>query len=386
LNLLPPRIANRQAFAVLIDTLAVAADADGNAKLRLRLVDRAFSWQALVDLAQAQDILFPLIWALKRRSLLLPAPLAAGGAPAAAHPSAQLTSVYQQHRVRRQRQRVQLLEIITALNRANIEPVLLKGARYLLAPADSWQEARDMRDLDLLVRPEDAGRTVEALLSRGYAAAGKQDLLDHHLPEMWRAGEPSAVEIHTEALSRTARKILPTADVWRLATRSSADGNAYLLLPSEWHLLHGLLHHQISDRGHFRKVLAVKPLWEFAMLAGEISPQGWQDISHRMAAAGKAGVLGSWIAQARELYGLAPASGVVVSPAARAHAAATIANAAAPDWQRHARFTIDRLRFGFSIETLAWRYHIDPNDVSLATMFRHVRFMAQRTRDRMLDR
>jgi Uncharacterised nucleotidyltransferase len=387
LDLLPPRISDPRLFALLVDILAVGREPQDSAKLRLRLIDQAMSWQALADLACAQGVLMPLIRALNTRSLLLPIPHAATDAPATDHPTVQLMAAYRQHSARRNRQIDQLFGVIEALNRHNIEPLLLKGARYLLAPRDSWGEARDMRDIDVLVRPDEAGPAVEALTKAGYATDPKRPIpIDHHLPEMGHAAHPSAVEIHIEALAFSGRAIVPTSTIWQHGVRPSGGDLGYIVLPSEWHLLHGLLHHQISDHGHARKLLAVKPLWEFAMLGGEVSREGWRTIADHLAARGQADVLASFIVQAERLYGVACPPGIVPSAAARNHAAATIARAGAPDWLRRARFVADQLRFGFARETLALRYKLDRKEVTLATAGRHLHFLTRHHQGRVLRR
>lgn len=386
MELLPPTISDPDLFALLADILSVSADTAGNARLRLRLIGRAESWQALVDLADAQGAMAPLVWALKRRGLLLPVPSRLADADAARHPTVQLEMSYRRYLERRQRQRDQLAAIVEALNRANIEPCLIKGARYLLAPVGSWSEARDMRDLDLLVRPDEAERAAAVLAANGYAAGPNFGPTDQHLPELWKDGCPSAVEVHVEALAFSARAILPTDHLWRCGVRLSSPHGAFVVLPDEWHLLLGLLHHQISDRGHVRHVLAVKPLWEFAMLGNELSDQGWRAIGAHMADAGQGDVLADWIVQAAELFGLRYPPHVEISQHARTHALATIAATRGPMWLRRARFLADQVRFGFSKETMAVRYRLDKDVVNLATYGRHLQFLLQRYRGRMWQR
>ena len=132
MDLLPLRISDPELLALLADILAVRLDARETAKLRLRLIDAKFSWQALADLAIEQDVIYPLIWALHRRSLLLPVPNKLGRDLLADHPTIALEAVYQRHLLRRMAQRDQLLTVIAALNGANVIPLLLKGARYLV--------------------------------------------------------------------------------------------------------------------------------------------------------------------------------------------------------------------------------------------------------------
>jgi hypothetical protein len=373
-------------LALLADIVAAGPHAGDVAKLRLRLIDPRFSWQALVDLAADQGMLLPLIWGLRRRSLLLPVPRNAHGVATDDNPSAVLERVHRRYLTRLGEQRDQLLVVLGALNRADIVPLLLKGARYLVAPIAPWCEARDMRDIDLLVRTDDASQAVEALASEGYLAETEFVPLDQHLPEMWLPGRPSAVEIHTHALAFSARKILATDDVWRYAVPGSVDRGSFLVLPEEWHLLHGLLNHQISDRGHVRCLLAVKALWEFAALGAGLRHQGWRSIADHMTGRGCADVLGSFIVQAEQLFGLVYPESITISPAARAHAEQTFAHAARPDLLRRGYFLADQFRHGFARETMAMRYGLAESDVSAGTIRRHVSFLVRRYRGKTLRR
>jgi hypothetical protein len=212
-----------------------------------------------------------------------------------------------------------------------------------------------MRDLDLLVRPDDGERAVAALAAEGYRSDPNFGPTDQHLAELSKDGSPSAVELHVEALAFSARAILPADEVWRRGVRLSISQGSFVVLPDEWHLLLGLLHHQISDRGHVRHILAVKPLWEFTMLGSELPDQGWHFIGAHMAEAGQSDVLADWVVQAAELLGLRHPPRVEISPGARAHALATIAAARTPTWLRRARFLLDQFRFGFSRKTMAVR-------------------------------
>lgn len=386
MEVLPPRVSDPKLLALLADIVAAGPDARDVGKLRLRLIDAQFSWQALVDLAMGQGMLPPLIWGLRRRSLLLPVPRNPHGVATDDNPTAVLERVRRQYLARLCEQRDQLLAVLGALNRANIVPLLLKGARYLVAPIASWCEARNMRDIDLLVRADDAPQAVKALASEGYLAETEFLSDDKHLPGMWLPGRPSAVEIHTQALAFSARKILATDDVWRYAVSGSVDGGSFLVLPEEWHLLHGLLHHQISDRGHVRRLLAVKALWEFAALGAGLRHKGWRSIADHMTGRGCADVLGSFTIQAEQLFGLVYPESITISPAARAHAEQTFAHAARPDLLRRGYFLADQLRHAFARETMAVRYGLAESEVSAGTIRRHLSFLLRRYRGRMLRR
>jgi len=382
LDQLPPRIVNAELFSLVMDV--VGDRATDLSELRIRLLNS--SAQDLAGFANDHGILFPFIWRLKARSLLLPVRMVQIDAGLLKHPTLQLEAVYRRHRERQQAQRDQLIEVLTALNCVGVVPVVLKGARYLIAPAGPWCESRDMRDIDLLVLASETDQVISVLKTVNYRFEEGFVPVDQHLPELWCVGRPSAVEIHTHSLSFSARKFLYTTEVWQHAVPLSAEKVKFLVLPNEWQLLHCLLNHQVADRGHARRLLAVKPLWEFAMLGGELTSEGWQTVVDHLTKHGQLDVLASWIVQANTLFGLSYPQWIKISPKARAHAEQTFARAAAPDWWRRTIFIFDQLRFGFARETLATRYQLNAADVSVSVVVRHISFLARRYRGKMLRR
>jgi len=351
--------------------------------MRLRLMNQGFSWQSLVDLASEQDVLPPLILALSERGLLLPVPRStkSGGE---SHVTARFEVIYRQHLERRKREKRQLEKILSVLDDAGIVTLILKGARYLVAPVGSWCEARAMRDIDLLVRSGDGERALSALVVAGYQSGPHVALKHHHLPELWRPGEPIALEIHTEAHSFDAERVMSTEHVWEYAVKLGTG--TFLVMPNRWHALHCMLHHQISDHGYRRRILAVKALWEWTMLARDFSREDWDAIVGHMEAAGALDMLASWLMQAHRLFGVEIPALVVVSPDARANADATFRLASTPHWMRRTRFIADQLRFSFARETLAMRYGIPRSRVSLMDAGRYVAHLFRQHRGRVLLR
>jgi hypothetical protein len=243
-----------------------------------------------------------------------------------------------------------------ALNAANIVPVLLKGAVHLTADQSAWHEARAMRDLDILVRVSEAQVARRVLGSLGYHEEQNPPPLDRHLPELWLPGRAGTVEIHTEALSFPARYALTTEEVFSHAVMRSFMGGGMRVLPPEWHLLHGMLHHQLSDRGHARCMLALKGLWEFSRVGAELGPQGWKSIIAHTEERGVLAMLSSWSVQAHHLFGLRAPDKLLYLPSGRKHAEATFKRARAPFRLRQASLVVDKLRFAFAPETLWGRY------------------------------
>jgi Uncharacterised nucleotidyltransferase len=376
LDELPPSIPDMRLLGLLGGILAVRNDLPDTAALRLKFFSSEFSWQALVDLATTHGVLAPLIFALSRRTLLPPVPNSLRGLDAEGHVTNRLNAAYGQHLARRDDLRRQLADSLATLNARGIVPILLKGARHLIDPALPWAEAREMRDLDLLISSQEGEGALAALVALGYVAEPHPPPIDQHLPELQREGH-ATIELHTHALAFNARKLLTTAEVRARAVPQDFAGRRCLVLPDEWHLLHGLLNHQVSDRGHARHVLAIKGLWELAILGNELSEPGWRSISAHLLGHGQADILASWLVQANRLFGLRLPDGVEISDAARAHADTTFRTAHSPDWMRWGRFTADKLAFAFARETLAVRYDMPEQEVTAGEVVKHLTFLVR---------
>jgi hypothetical protein len=371
LDHLPPTVTESD-LALLGNVLSVAPSPQATASLRLRFFQPGFSWQALVALAAEHEVLPPLIWALNERSLLPPVPAKLAEPARAAHVTNRLASAYAEHLERQSDLREQLIAALAVLNAADIVPVLLKGAAHLTGPGPAWHQARAMRDLDLLVGAEDAGRAHSLLLSLGYRADPDPPPLDRHLPELWLPGHAGTIEIHTEALAFPARYALTTDEVFEHAEPGTLDGTRFQMLPPHWHALHGLLHHQLSDRGHARRMLAVKGLWEFARVGAELSPQGWDVIVAQAEQGNLLEMLSSWAVQANRLFELAAPDRLLRFEAGRTHADATFRRASLPYGARQALFMADKLKFAFAPRTLKLRY--GESNVGAAAL-RHIDFL-----------
>ena len=277
---LPPTVTDEDLLALLGRMLETNPTVQSTSELRLQSFQHGFSWQALVDLAVAHDVLPPLIWALNQRSLLPPVPVKLAEEARAAHVTSRLSAAYGDHLRRQADLRDQLIAALAALNAEGIVPLLLKGAVHLTLPQSEWHAARAMRDIDMLVAAKQATRANAILLSLGYRADPNPPPLDRHLPELHLPTRAGTIELHTEALSFPARYALNTAEVFARAQNRSIGSVNFQVVPPEWHLLHGLLHHQLADRGHARRILSIKGLWEFARVRrwGEFR---WMELHRR---------------------------------------------------------------------------------------------------------
>jgi hypothetical protein len=316
----PADIQDSALLRLLGEILRPDVSASAASALRLQLLRPGFSWQALVEVSLEQGVLLPLILALTTRALSPPIPRSVKRDN---HVSVRLKSVYALHLAHRRREQEQFDLLLEVLDREGVAVLVLKGARYLVDPVGDWCEARAMGDFDVLIRPADS-KCVEAALN----AAGYQRVPDktapsaHHLHPLQHPDHPMTLELHIDPLTPAAARIMSTRQVWDLAR--TADAGAFLVLPPAWHALHGLLHHQIQDRGHALHKLCIKGLWEWSMLAQAFTDDDWNMIRAHMRAAGGLDVLDSWSVQSNRLFGLEPPWLSDISTAATRHADTTL--------------------------------------------------------------
>ena len=382
----PAEIRDGGLLQLLADILRPDMDLSATGALRLRLMRRGVSWQALIDLARGQGVLLPLIFALRGRGLLPPIPRSIENCDS--HVTVRLGKIYREHLAQRQTDKMQLERVVLILDGAGIAPLILKGARYLIQPVASWCDARSMADFDILVKPSDAERAFAALEAEGYRQGPSDSFLygpehSHHMPVLECPGQ-LALEIHTHALSATGQEIMSTQQVWARATRASTG--SYFTLPIKWHARHGLLHHQIQDRGHIQRTLNIKGLWEWTMLACEFTRDDWDAIAAHMRAARASDVLESWLVQSHRLFGFEIPCSQAISATARVHADATFRIASSPYWMRRTRYIADQLRFSFAPETLARKYGVPRSRISLLHAGRDVIDLLRRHRGKVLQR
>ena len=158
--------------------------------------------------------------------------------------------------------RGQLAAVVGALNRAGVEPVLLKGAIRLvdgLYPDPGW---RIMRDLDLLVPGDRLGDAVAALNGAGYApqppAPGEPPRVGHHhYPELTRPDHRATVEVHAELFqTERQRRLLRAAEVSGASRPKTFDGVRARLPSVDHQIVHLVGHSQISKSARRKRLVA----------------------------------------------------------------------------------------------------------------------------------
>lgn len=161
-----------------------------------------------------------------------------------------LARSHRRNLVRNMLLRRQTLEAGRTLNRAGIEPLLLKGALYLFDGTLLDMGERFTGDIDIVV-PEAAWDTaVAALESAGYRPeAGKPFLHPHELPMVAR-GRPTSVELHRSLGSAGVAAVLPLEEAWRDSSDHRVDGVSFRGLSPTHAALHNILHAQLQDLNH----------------------------------------------------------------------------------------------------------------------------------------
>ena len=139
----------------------------------------------------------------------------------------------------------ELAAAVGVLNRAGIQPVLLKGAIRLvdqLYPDHGW---RMLRDLDLLVPRAELVEAIRAFEQAGYVK------LDLGANELRRPEGLAQIDLHPEPFStRGQAGFLPAAEIFD-RSRPAAFRNGSVRLPAlEHQLVHLIGHCQIKHFGH----------------------------------------------------------------------------------------------------------------------------------------
>jgi hypothetical protein len=200
--------------------------------------------------------------------------------------------------------RNQILELVAALNAADIVPTLLKGALTLIDGPYGDPAARMMRDIDLLV-PAASRRDSIAVLERlGYRLARGYGETHHAYGDFAREGDPAAVDLHTELVD--PHYILSASEVRDRGMLWKADGRQLIVPCATDRVLHNFLHAQIHHLGHYyRGELQVGQLYEFAALAAHFGPAiDWRFIEQRLETHRLARPLRDYAFAARRLFGL----------------------------------------------------------------------------------
>jgi Uncharacterised nucleotidyltransferase len=138
------------------------------------------TFQVLADCLQGrvpQSINWDSVLAAANRNLLTPAvyiALTEGGQLSSLPRELidYLAFIHSRNLDRNQRLQTQLIEVVTALNKVGIKPLLTKGAVHLAVAPKNVFGARMMRDLDIVVAVDELSSAQACLLRLGYTKRG----------------------------------------------------------------------------------------------------------------------------------------------------------------------------------------------------------------------
>ena len=242
------------------------------AELRALVRSQRIDWERVVGLASAQLVLPAFGAALRDLDLVECLDQELG---------AFLEAVHAANRERNAEVRDELVAVVGILNRADIQPVLLKGAIRLLDglyPDPGW---RMLRDLDLLIPKSALPGAIRALESAGYASCGSE-------AEFRRRGGVCQIDLHSELFgSRSQPRLVQAVDVLDRA-RPVTIGDGRAGIPAVEHqIIHLIGHSQIRHLGHaFGHVTWRSRLEAAALVRWGREGIDWQAVLERFVAAG----------------------------------------------------------------------------------------------------
>jgi hypothetical protein len=312
------------------------------ARAQHAVADPSFPWALLIEAANRTYLTPALDAALRGGRIDVPGEVAD-----------YLAMIAERNRTRNRRLRSQLRELVGALNRVGIAPLLLKGAAGLFDSPDDYASTRIVTDLDLLVG---AGRITDAcavLESLGYRRLEGRAPGAHAAGDFIRDIDVGAVDLHVHLLNEP--QLLPVADVLERSVLTESGGlQARCLAPTD-RVLHLLLHDLVQDQGLHDGRLNIRHLHEIAILAAAGSPVCWDEIVARLALRRLDPALGSALLAAHALFGMTLPSAVRPSPAARVMAWRALLQLRYPRLERWGEI------FGNAHRSLAWYRHADAN-------------------------
>ena len=204
----------------------------------------------------------------------------------------------------------QLERLVQALNRIEVEPVLLKAAAHLVEDLYPVAGFRVLGDLDLLIPAERARDVAAAAAAIGFASevvAGWLHVPDNHLPKMIDRDSGAGVDLHTEVAVAGSQAILPVSWFWPRTHAASFRGARVRIPDSTAMIVHNIVHHQL-DHGYYRgRRIELRQLLDFVLLRARYrSAIDWADVERRFVDGNAGEALGAYLGFAEVLLGQVP--------------------------------------------------------------------------------
>jgi hypothetical protein len=203
--------------------------------------------------------------------------------------------------VRNERIKQQASEIVAALNRTGIEPIILKGGLHLFESTPADLGARMMRDLDFVVPKDELDQAVECLSAIGYRPDLEGEKWTYHYRPLSRVGEFAPIDVHRYVGEQ--KDILPHGEAWREAVPVPAGDLRLRALCPTHRVFHNIFHSQVQDRGHELGIIYPRQLYALAdMCTSHASAIDWDSLIRRMDGQGLGPQLCARMYQAARLF------------------------------------------------------------------------------------
>jgi hypothetical protein len=161
-----------------------------------------------------------------------------------------------------------LEDVLRVLNAADVEPLLLKGVALWAAPPGPGD--RLIRDLDLMVRPEEVERSVDGLRAAGFdILSDERANALHDVVVLGRPTDVGSIDLHQHAPG--SKTHAAHADLYAHARRVSIAGGSAFVLRPEAQIYVMIIHDQVHDARFWRGGHDLRHLLDIAALSiGEL--------------------------------------------------------------------------------------------------------------------
>ena len=213
------------------------------------------------------------------------------------------------HELNAERNRQLLREVETLaslLNQTGIEPVLLKGLAYLVTGVYPDPADRLLRDIDLLVSPDQSEQAFEIIRGSGYEprVPNPTVLVRHHHPALGQDGHVP-VEIHHSLGLGACRTFLTAAEIIDSSTPVKLGG-AKVRIPCPEHLMtHLIIHSQMQHDSYDRIWPSLRAMYDLVTLGRRFTVE-WDAVRRRFGSHHKVALLNLHLLQVEKALGIPP--------------------------------------------------------------------------------
>jgi len=174
---------------------------------------------------------------------------------------------------------VALEQVLSTLGESGVAAILLKGA-HLASKVYPNPGLREMNDVDLLIRLDDAGRAARTLRALGYDFVAPCDPEEglvgtHHFPRLVKPGA-APIELHVTLTPSDGRLAIDTEGLWQRAVPLS-PGSRHATLSPEDLLLHICVHSAYSHAAEF----GLRPLCDVDQIVRAFPALDWDAVCRR---------------------------------------------------------------------------------------------------------